>query len=587
MIILPCKISQKAKSAFLDLTIDTGSNLNLISEDILPDFDFRTDRATIVSILSANGMKEKTEGTLELNLTPFNISQGTWGQPINVRFHVFTNLPVPILLGMESLENCKLDFQNNIITFQNKFTATLFNSETSHSTLLNTALFDYVIDDKDNKDKNNLTSNDCNIESINICQHLDKFHTAKFKKLLNDMITCFIIPKNGMPCFNFGNHEPLRLPLTSSCYTKPKIYPMAKAHLVAFQNQINEWLKQDIIGLQDRICEYETPIIAVPKKDGNLRFVIDARNLNSILQQETILLPKISDVLRTISNYRYYTISDVNSFYMNFLLARESGDLLSFTNPVDKRRFYFKRSPFGVKHVMSNSVNLLNTKLDELLPDRHNYSILYIDDLIIFSNTIEEHIDYFSRVLKAVASSNIKLKAAKTQVAHSKIDIFGYSVSRNGFTISAQRKQALLKIPRPRTRKELIKLLGSCSYFRALLPPSKPLGYFQSKFRPLLTEKKKFEWQSEIFDPIWNEFRESLHNFVSLNRLLDTDQLLIVRSDSSNFNYGGTLSTIRDGQEILLYTMSRAWSPTATRYHITRLEYFGVLMVLNYFKNDL
>ena len=156
-------------------------------------------------------------------------------------FNFYTDLPVPILFHKEILDNCILDFRNNIISFHNNFTAALFNSETSHSTLLITALFEYVIDDKVNKDKNNHSSNDCNIESIDICEQLNKFHTAKLKKLLKDMITCLVIPNSEMLCLDFGDHQSLSLPLTSSYYTKPKIYPMTEAHLRAFQNQINEW----------------------------------------------------------------------------------------------------------------------------------------------------------------------------------------------------------------------------------------------------------------------------------------------------------------------------------------------------------
>lgn len=122
------------------------------------------------------------------------------------------------------------------------------------------------------------------------------------------------------------------------------------------------------------------------------------------------------------------------------------------------------------------------------------------------------------------------------------------------------------------------------TYFRILLPLSKSMGYFTAKFRDLTKTTIKFKWQSH-HDDIWTELKQAIQSKIKLQKLLPTDDAIIVRSDASQTHYGGTISVIRNGTEILIGTNSKAWSETASNYHITRLETFAVLLNLAHFRS--
>ena len=164
--------------------------------------------------------------------------------------------------------------------------------------------------------------------------------------------------------------------------------------------------------------------------------------------------------------------------------------------------------------------------------------------------------------------------------------LFGYKLSTSGYTIDPKRLDSILKIPKPVNKKQLVKIMGKASYYRSLLPPESPMASFTAKFRELVSEKTPFNWTEE-HDNYWEQFRTALRNNLTLQRLTDDDNELIVRTDASQSHFDGTISALREGKEILLYTMSRAWSPTVSRYHISRLELISCLTVLAEFKMDL
>ena len=190
------------------------------------------------------------------------------------------------------------------------------------------------------------------------------------------------------------------------------------------------------------------------------------------------------------------------------------------------------------------------------------------------------------RLLAVLTSINVKCKPSKTSIAQRECILFGYKLDENGYTIDPKRLDSMLLIPKPSTRKQLIKVLGQASYYRSLLPPQTPMGYFTSHFRDLTSEKNPFEWTNE-HDRVWDNFKSALRKNLTLQRLKDSDDSVIVRTDASQSHFGGTISAIRNEREILLYTMSRAWSPTVSRYHISRLELISCLTVLAEFKMDL
>ena len=564
--------------------VDTGASVSLISRDVIKLLELPITSTKSIMIKTANGSESPTAGSLKINLFPYNHETNTistWAT--SVLFHVFDELPVQALLGRDALKSCTINFSRNTLTVKHgskEFTVPFIDQ---------TKCFLTLPEEKDPAYKYQAephTRTTTKPSSIDINSSIPKALREQIQNIISQYHQCFEAPDDSdLPLFAHGNHKPLHLPLTSRVYTRPPSYHMAKAHLDKFQEQISKWLKAGVIRKQDRQVEFNSPILAVPKRSGELRFCIDARAINAIISQETIHLPRIQDALRKIANYQVYSTIDIDSFFLNFLLSRDSADLMTFTNQFDGQQYYFCRTPFGVRHSMRNSIKLLTEAL-QTIPNHDQFLLSYVDDLIIFSESYGEHIEHLRLVISKLAELNIRLKGSKAHIAYDEAEIFGYIVNSKGYTISAARRNSILKIPRPTSRKQLLKAIGSVSYFRTLLPCDRPMAYFVHQFRNLTSSKSKFTWNDE-YEAIWDELKAAMHRHLTLQRLLDSDQHVIVRADSSDTYFGGTLSTVRDGKEILIFTMSKTWSPTATSYHISRKELFGLLILMAEFRNDL
>ena len=578
----------------LPACIDSGSSINIIHEDNLPD-SLPINRNETILFGTSNNDKVSTLGTILLTIRPINVFATI--DPIRPfvfksKFHVTRTLPVAAIIGMPILKHTLCDYTTNIITFfghnsKHRFPLTQPDNH-NFLTLLAPHENHGLILENHASITRDLQKADEHIESTKKGVTINPDLTPSYKKQFQQIVDrykngCFNTDTEKIPLFKHGHHPPLQLPLTSRTYTKPPIYKLAEAHELLASKQINDWLEQGVITEQDRDVPYDCPLLVVPKKDGSARICVDGRAINSIISDEIVFLPRINDIVAEVSGAQIYSSFDISSFFLNFALNRESSDLLTFSHPITKRRYRFLRTPFGIKKSMQNSVDLLQRELDTL-DDRHSFLRIYADDGLVFSNSIDKHLSDLNRLFNLFTDLNIRIKPSKTFLGYSKIEAFGYIISSTGYDMSPTRFKALMDLPKPKTRKDLLKVIGKTSYFRTLLPPTKPMGYFTAAFRDLTKTTVKYKWLPR-HDALWTELKEAIKSHVKLQKLLPTDDEIIVRSDASQTHYSGTISVIRNGEEILIGTFSKAWSESTSNYHITRLETFAILLNLAHFKS--
>ena len=568
--------------------IDTGASTNLISEKLRnPSWKVQS---TTVKFKGIAGTLVPSAGKIILIVRPLDpVTKQPIGESKPLEFFLSSTLGDDALLGMPLLTAAQIHCSERLIMFplgkrtrKVNFIPTGHNLVEAYRTeaiILN--LEDQIKDRLDNKMNEPLGV----LESIEINPRLPKQARNKLDRIISYNEKCFLTNSNEIPLFRHGDHPPLRLNLSSKIYTQPKHIPVAKMLHSQFQKQLDTWLRQGVCVKQTQVVPYRNNVVPVKKKDGTYRFTIDARNINAIIADENAVVPPIPDILKKACGHKYYTQLDIASFFLCFTLHPDSQDLLTFVNPADNTQYKMVRTPFGCKCVMSNSIILLENELNKL-HDRNDWLISYIDDILVYHDDLNQHITDLARLFRLLTKINVKLKPSKVKVAYSDCDLFGYKLSPEGFKISPDRLDSILKIPMPTNRKQLVRVLGQASYFRALLPTDKPMAYFTSHFRDLVSTKAKFTWTEE-HTKIWEEFRDALRRNLSLNRLLPTDTDMIVRSDASQSHFGGTLSTRRGDKEILLYTISKAWTPTVSRYHCSRLELIAALLTLYEFRMEL
>ena len=184
---------------------------------------------------------------------------------------------------------------------------------------------------------------------------------------------------------------------------------------------------------------WASPVVLVQKKDGSLRFCIDLRKLNSRTIKDVYSLPRIEDALDSLDGACLFTSLDLKSGYWQVELDEESIPLTAFT--VGPLGFYdCVRMPFGLTNAPATFQRLMQTCLGEL---HLNWCIIYLDDIIIFSKTPEEHLCRLKGMFERLAKAGLKLKPSKCEFFHDSLRYLGHVVSPKGIATNPKKIEAI------------------------------------------------------------------------------------------------------------------------------------------------
>lgn len=179
------------------------------------------------------------------------------------------------------------------------------------------------------------------------------------------------------------------------CYRIPE-------HLVPKpKKEIELMLQLEII--ETSTSEWCSPIVLVPKKDGSLRFCIDFRYLNSVSKFESYPMPRIDELLERVGKAKFITTLDLSKGYWQLALAPETKELTAFKTPYGM--FQFKGMPFGLQGAPATFQQLM----DQVLREVPQFAAAYLDDVVIFSQTWEEHVAYLQRVLHLIKTAGLTI----------------------------------------------------------------------------------------------------------------------------------------------------------------------------------
>lgn len=169
---------------------------------------------------------------------------------------------------------------------------------------------------------------------------------------------------------------------------------------------------------------WSSPVVLVPKKDGTTRFCIDYRKLNSITKKDVYPLPRIDDILDTLGGAKYFTSLDLASGYWQVSLDAESRVKSAFITHQGLHEFV--RMPFGMCNAPATFQRLIEVVLAGLL---WKNCFAYIDDLLICSQTFQEHLEHLSEVLARLRKAGLRLKAKKCLFIRKEVPYLGYVVT--------------------------------------------------------------------------------------------------------------------------------------------------------------
>jgi hypothetical protein len=214
--------------------------------------------------------------------------------------------------------------------------------------------------------------------------------------------------------------------------------------------------------------------------------VIDLRKLNELVVADEFPLPRQDEVLQALSGAQWLTTLDALAGFTQLTVAHGSREKLAFRT--HRGLFQFARMPFGYRNGPSVFQRVMQTVLAPFL---WIFALVYIDDIVIFSLTFDDHLKHLELVFSAIAAANITLSPPKCHLAYQSLLLLGQKVSRLGLSTHKEKVDAILELAEPRNVHELQHFLGMMVYFASYIPF---FAWICSPLFELLKKGVKWEW---------------------------------------------------------------------------------------------
>ena len=191
------------------------------------------------------------------------------------------------------------------------------------------------------------------------------------------------------------------------------------------------------------------PMCPVVKLDGKVRLCVDYRRLNQVTPQIQQVIPTLDDVLERAGGARVLSKMDLAKGYYQVGMEDEARDLTTFVSPWGK--FKFNRMPFGLR----NAPAIFQSLMESVLRTCNEFASVYIDDVLIYSNTRDEHVTHVQAVLEALGEAGLTAKPSKCQWGRQHLEYLGHQVGCGKVAVPAHNVEDMKNFKLPITKRDL------------------------------------------------------------------------------------------------------------------------------------
>lgn len=356
-------------------------------------------------------------------------------------------------------------------------------------------------------------------------------------------------------------------------YQRPFRLPQIQQEEV--RKQIDKLLSENIIRHSE--SPWASPVHLVPKKMDQSgiqkwRMVIDYRRLNENTKSDKFPLPNIEELFSKLQGNKYFTTLDLTSGYHQIRMDPNSIEKTAFSTA--DGHYEFLRMPFGLKNAPATFQRMMNNTLKQEIA--RNICLVYLDDIIIYSKTKQEHINKLQQVFESLRKANLKVNKNKCVFMQEEIEFLGHVLNKDGLKPNQKKIEAIQKFPVPKTLKEIRAFLGLIGYYRKFVPNL-------SRIVKPLTEATKKDATIDINNKQYIEAVRTCKHLLTNAPILafpDFNKTFVITTDASDIALGAVLS--QDGHPIAY--ASRTLGSTEQKYNTTEKELLGILWAITQFR---
>ena len=425
-----------------------------------------------------------------------------------------------------------------------------------------------VVDAKDYSGAVNVSNGDSVVQDIDVGDEgICDVEVQKFKTMLrkhNSVFTSGIIGRTNVVEHEVDTGD--AKPVKQRPYSVPH-------HLKPYMHQLLETqLKQGLI--RESTSPWAAPVLLVKKKNGTYRFVVDFRRLNLVTRKSSCPIPRIDEALDAFTNARYFTALDLSNAFWQIPLREQDKCKTAFTTPFGL--YEYNVLPMGMCNAPSTMQSLM---YNILMGCNWKYALAYLDDIIIYSRSVESHINEVSDVLRRVSEAGLTLNIDKSSFLKTRVRYLGHIVSSSGVSPDPSNLLHVKEIRPPRNVTDVKAFLGLVGYYRRFI---KGFSTIASPLNRLTEANTLFDWTSEC-----QQSFDLLKKLVTESPILafpNFHQPFIVACDASNVGIGGVLSQKDEsGLERPIAYFSKTLNKAQRKYSTIDKEGIALLHTVRHF----
>ncbi|CAL8136546.1 unnamed protein product [Orchesella dallaii] len=339
--------------------------------------------------------------------------------------------------------------------------------------------------------------------------------------------------------------------------------------------QIKDLLKHNLIRRSK--SPFRFGIVLDDKKDGGIRMTINYKRLNSFTRDNATPMHNSNIILRLLPAGGVYSSIDLASGFWQIRLHPDSVEMTAFyANGV---LYEWLVMPFGLKGAPATFVTLMNFVLRDYVM---KFCFIYMDDVIVFSRTFDEHLVHLKLIFERLKEANLSINLKKSSFAQRQLEYLGHVISSDGVRKNPARMRAILNMSPPTDKQGIKRLQGMCAWLITFIPN------FSTLFEPLsrlLSKKTQFVWGNEQQNA-FNKLKQILSEDIVLQGL-DYTFPIYLRTDASEVGIGACLCQEINGQERVVSYTSKTLSTAERKYNICEKECYAILFAIKKFKSFL
>ena len=359
-------------------------------------------------------------------------------------------------------------------------------------------------------------------------------------------------------------------------------------------HQVREHLQQMLDSgiIRPSQSPWSSEVVWVRKKDGSLRQCVDYRKLNERTIKDSYCLPRIEELLDSLAGSQYFSVLDLKSGYHQVEIAEKHKERTAFS--VAPLGFYeYNRMAMG----LANAPATYQRLMENVLGDLHlNICMVFLDDIIVFGNTFQEHMDRLEQVLVRLGDNGLKLNPKKCSFCQQEVRYVGHIVSKDGIATDPEKIEKVRNWPRPQSPEDVRRYLGFCGYYRRFVKDFSKVAKPLTDLLPAPVKKKRGKKPTTANPPRkWTWDHEQEAAFQKLKDLLTSPPVLAfadyskpfeLHCDASGAGLGSVLYQEQEGVKRVIAYASRGLSRSESNYPAHKLEFLALKWAVTEKFND-